>query len=221
MDEGSAGRGRLTQKGLAMRERIVEAAADLVFKSGARETSLDEVRHEVGASKSQLYHYFSDKDGLISAVIDFQGLRVLEAQQPELGAIDSWETLRRWRDKLVQLAGAYGRAGGCPIGSLANELAAQDQGFSAALSSQFAAWAAQIEQGFAAMQARGALAADHDPKGLSLLFLTAIQGGLLFAKLQRSSERLATVLDQLIGLIERPAGPAPQHGPSAGSGRAP
>ena len=36
----------------AMREGIVAAAAELVFKSGARETSLDDVRHHVGASKS-------------------------------------------------------------------------------------------------------------------------------------------------------------------------
>src|SRR5689334_400790 len=101
MSEGDDRRARLTPKGHAMRERIVEAAAGLAFRSGARETSLDEVRREVGASKSQLYHYFSDKDELLDAVIEHQGLRLLENQQPELGAIESWETLGRWRDKLV------------------------------------------------------------------------------------------------------------------------
>ena len=47
-----------------MRERIVAAAAEFVFKSGARETSLDDVRHHVGTSKCQLCHYFADKDKL-------------------------------------------------------------------------------------------------------------------------------------------------------------
>ena len=56
-----------------MREGIVAAAAELVFKSGARETSLDDVRHHVGAGKSQLYHYFADKDEVPQAVIEFQG----------------------------------------------------------------------------------------------------------------------------------------------------
>ena len=50
MKDTSVGRGRLTAKGRAMRERIVAAAAELVFKSGARETSLDDVRHHVGRS---------------------------------------------------------------------------------------------------------------------------------------------------------------------------
>ncbi len=70
---------RLTSKGRAMRDRIVQSAADLVFSSGARETTLDQVRSAVGASKSQLYHYFSDKDELLHGVIDFQGARVIHA----------------------------------------------------------------------------------------------------------------------------------------------
>ena len=49
-EDTSVGRERLTAKGRAMRERIVAAAAELVFKSGARETSLDDVRHHVGAA---------------------------------------------------------------------------------------------------------------------------------------------------------------------------
>jgi len=73
MKDTSVGRERLTAKGRAMREGIVAAAAELVFKSGARETSLDDVRHHVGASKSQLYHYFADKDEVPQAVIEFQG----------------------------------------------------------------------------------------------------------------------------------------------------
>ena len=92
--------GRLTAKGRAMRDRIVQSAAELIFATGARETTLDQVRSAVGASKSQLYHYFGDKDELLRAVIDFQGALIMEAQQPELGAINSIASLKRWRDKL-------------------------------------------------------------------------------------------------------------------------
>jgi AcrR family transcriptional regulator len=53
---------RLTSKGRAMRDRIVQSAAELIYEAGARETTLDQVRSAVGASKSQLYHYFADKD---------------------------------------------------------------------------------------------------------------------------------------------------------------
>lgn len=202
MSEALTGRARLTPKGRAMRERIVACAADLVFKSGAGETSLDDVCRHVGASKSQLYHYFSDKDALLRAVIEFQGLRVIEAQQPELAAVNSLESLRNWRDKLVRLAEAFGKIGGCPLGSLANELAPYDQSHRAALVAQFEAWRGEIERAFVAMRTGGALDASFDPKSLSALFLSTIQGGLLFAKLQGSPETLAAALDQLIGLIE-------------------
>lgn len=193
---------RLTSKGRAMRERIVQSAADLVFASGARETTLDQVRSAVGASKSQLYHYFSDKDELLHGVIDFQGARVIHAQQPELGAIDSIKSLKRWRDKLVQLCDTYGRIGGCPTGSLANELASHSENHRRVLSAHFDCWAAEIERGLLRMQASGCLEPPLNPKILSITFLTAIQGGLLLAKLQRSSTALATALDEIIRFIE-------------------
>jgi TetR/AcrR family transcriptional regulator, transcriptional repressor for nem operon len=193
---------RLTSKGRAMRERIVRSAADLVFGSGARETTLDQVRSAVGASKSQLYHYFSDKDELLRGVIDFQGARVIHAQQPELGAIDSIKSLKRWRDKLVQLCETYGRIGGCPTGSLANELASHSESHRRVLSAHFDCWAAEIERGLLRMQASGYLEPPLNPKILSITFLTAIQGGLLLAKLQRSSTALATALDEIIRFIE-------------------
>jgi TetR/AcrR family transcriptional regulator, transcriptional repressor for nem operon len=205
---------RLTAKGRAMRDRIVQSAAELIFATGARETTLDQVRSAVGASKSQLYHYFGDKEELLSAVIDFQGALIIEAQQPELGAIDSIASLKRWRDKLVQLSDAQGRIGGCPIGSLANELASHSETHRRALAAHFDHWAALIEDGLLRMQASGRLAPPLDPKALSTTILTAVQGGLLLAKLQRSSMALGAALDEIIQAIERSSKrpkPRPQH----------
>ena len=206
--------GRLTAKGRAMRDRIVQSAAELIFATGARETTLDQVRSAVGASKSQLYHYFGDKDELLRAVIDFQGALIMEAQQPELGAIDSIASLKRWRDKLVQLSDAHGRIGGCPIGSLANELASHSETHRRALAAHFDHWAALIEDGLLRMQASGRLGASLDPKALSTTILTAVQGGLLLTKLQRSSMALGAALDEIIQSIERNSKrpkPRPQH----------
>jgi len=194
---------RLTPKGCAMRDRIVRSAAELIYEAGAHETTLDQVRSAVGASKSQLYHYFADKDELLHGVIDLQGARIIHAQQPELGAIDSIASLKRWRDKLVQLCDASGRIGGCPIGSLANELAGHSENHRRALAAHFDLWAAQIEDGLLRAQSSGRLGPALDAKALGITFLTAIQGGLLLAKLQGSSRALATALDEIIRLIER------------------
>src|SRR5437899_267487 len=58
-----------TAKGRATRERIVQAAAKLVAEKGAAGMSLDDVRARTGASRSQLYHYFEDRDDLAHAAI--------------------------------------------------------------------------------------------------------------------------------------------------------
>ncbi len=191
-----------TAKGRAMRDRIIETAGELIFASGAQLTTLDHVKAAAGASKSQLYHYFSDKDALVQGVIDFQGDRVIEAQQPELGAIDSIKSLKRWRNKLVQLCDAFGVNGGCPMGSLASELSCHSENHRRALAAHFDHWAALIEEGLQRMQANSQLGPALNPKTLSTALLTAIEGGLLFAKLQRSSTAMATALDEIIRLIE-------------------
>ena len=75
-----------------------------------------------GVSKSQLYHYFADKDALVLEVIARQTERVLDAQRPHLEAMDSLSALNAWRDAIVRLnKAAQGK--GCPLGSLASELA--------------------------------------------------------------------------------------------------
>src|SRR5215469_15803510 len=93
----------LTARGVATRARIVEAAADLFYVHGAERTSLDDVMAASGASKSQLYHYFADKDALVLEVIARQTERVLDAQQPHLGALDSLPALKAWRNAVVRL----------------------------------------------------------------------------------------------------------------------
>jgi AcrR family transcriptional regulator len=50
------------------------------YAQGVERTSLDDVMAASGVSKSQLYHYFADKDALVLEVIARQTERVLDAQ---------------------------------------------------------------------------------------------------------------------------------------------
>src|SRR5437762_7204493 len=144
----------LTARGAATRSRIVEAAADLIYAHGVERTSLDEVMATSGVSKSQLYHYFADKDALVLEVIARQTERVLDAQQPHLEALDSLPALRAWRDAIVRLnKAAQGK--GCPLGSLASELANDSEPARKRLAGSFAMWRGHIEQGLTKMRECG------------------------------------------------------------------
>src|SRR5436305_12113835 len=95
--------GPATAKGRAMRERILQAAAELVAEKGAAGMSLDDVRARAGASRSQLYHYFEDRDDLVRAVIGVTTDAVIGVQGELLEHLDSWAGINRWFDALVEL----------------------------------------------------------------------------------------------------------------------
>jgi TetR/AcrR family transcriptional regulator, transcriptional repressor for nem operon len=192
----------LTARGAATRARIVEAAADLIYAQGVERTSLDDVMAASGVSKSQLYHYFADKEALVLEVIARQTERVLEAQRPHLEALDSLPALKAWRDAIVRLNKAV-KSRGCPLGSLASELANDSEPARKRLADSFSLWRDRIENGLAKMRQRGELSAAADPHDLALALLSAVEGGLLLAKTTRSSRPLEIALDMAIDHVAR------------------
>lgn len=192
----------LTARGAATRSRIVEAAADLIYAHGVERTSLDDVMAVSGVSKSQLYHYFADKSALVLEVIAKQTERILDAQRPELAALDSLPSLKAWRNAFVRLNKAAGGRG-CPLGSLASELANDSEPARKHLAASFAMWRDRIEQGLIKMRERGELAASANPRELALALLSAVEGGLLLAKTTRSSRPLEIALDMAIDHVAR------------------
>src|ERR1700732_2882062 len=112
-----------TAKGQSTRTRIVQAAAELVAENGAAGTSLDDVGSRARTSRSQLYHYFDDRDDLIRAVVGATTDSVLLAQDELLEHLDTWTGIDRWFRALVALQEEREARGGCPVGSLVGPLA--------------------------------------------------------------------------------------------------
>ncbi|SDU93733.1 DNA-binding transcriptional regulator, AcrR family [Microlunatus sagamiharensis] len=192
---------RLTAKGEATRARIVDAASSLVFAHGVTRTGVEDIQREAGVSASQLYHYFGDKQTLMRAVIAHQTEAVLAAQRPELDSLDTFEALLRWRDRLVTLQRSRHCVGGCPIGSIAAEVADEDPQARADLVAGFEQWEAPLRSGLATMRDRGLLRPDTDTDRLALALLAALQGGLLLTQTRRTTVPLEAALDSMIELI--------------------
>ena len=190
---------RLTARGAATKARIVAGAASLVHERGVAGTSLDAVMTATGTSRSQLYHYFVNKDALISEVIKTQLGRVIAAQEPCLREVTSWEGLQRWCDHLVTMARATQGVGGCPLGSLVGELADRSDSARHELVRSFAHWQSYLSDGFAAMRDNGELAAGADVDELALTMMSALQGGLLMAQATRSARPLDLALNMALG----------------------
>jgi len=194
----------LTPRGAATKRRIVEAAAELVYAGGgAGRMSLDEVMEASGTSKSQLYHYFANKDALLREVVDFQTRRILQANAAHLDDLDSFQALRAWRNMIIAVNRAGGNFRGCPIGSLADELATQSEEARSLLAESFEAWRGIIENALVRMKERGEITRSANTEAISTAVLAAIQGGILLSKTVRKSEPLEAAFDMALGHIER------------------
>src|ERR1700747_3326358 len=116
MSTTSASPQPLTRKGRKTRQRIVDAAADLIFRQGVAHTTIEDVRAAADVSSSQLYHYFDDKPALVRAVVDHQAGTMIGGQETfDFSTLDG---LRAWRDFVVAGQREHRCIGGCPIGSL-------------------------------------------------------------------------------------------------------
>lgn len=192
---------RLTARGSETKARIVDVAITLVRERGVAGTSLDAVMTATGTSKSQLYHYFADKDALISEVIKSELGRVIGRQEPLLREVTSWEGLQRWCDHLVTMTRATQGVGGCPLGSFASEIADRSESARHELARSFAEWQSYLSKGFAVMRDNGELAAEADPEDLALTMMSALQGGLLMAQVTRSARPLELALNMGLGHV--------------------
>lgn len=190
----------LTQRGAATRARIVDAATTLVETQGLANTSLDAVLALSKASKSQLYHYFADRDDLILAVVARKIEIVLRTNEPLLSELSSIAQLRRWRDALVAQAREVDGAGGCPLGSLVGELGESPRA-RAAIAQGFTAWREYFVRGYTRMKQTGQLRRSARPGDLATATLAALQGGLLLSQVERTSRPLEASLDMAIANV--------------------
>jgi TetR/AcrR family transcriptional regulator, transcriptional repressor for nem operon len=184
-----------TRKGKEARERILHAATDLVAEKGAAGMSLDDIKARAGVSSSQLYHYFEDRDDLVRSIIEVTADELLDVQGEMLDHLDTWAGIDRWFDALVALQVERHARGGCPIGSLAGQLAERDPRARAAIAAGLERWEARLREGLTRMKARGRLAAHADPATLATATMASVQGGLLLTQVRRDPGQLRIALD--------------------------
>lgn len=191
----------LTRKGQATRERILEAATELIGRNGVAGTSTEDVRKAAGVSGSQLYHYFDSKQALVRAVITRQAEAPLVAGQPVMGALDSFDALRAWADAAIEHQERNSGRGDCTLTSLAGELGPVDEQAREDLCHAFQRWQSLLHDGLRAMRQRGDLRPESDLDELAMVLLTALQGGSLLSQTLRSATPMRVSLNAALAYV--------------------
>ena len=199
---------KITERGRLTRQRIIEATGEQILASGIGGTTLDTVRAATLTSKSQLFHYFpGGKVELVREVADWEGRQLLEAQEPEIHDLGSWESWERWRALLVEYYIGRGRWA-CPIGSLATQAAMTDPGLASTIAESMRAWRGALAKGVQRMQSTGTVDKSADSERIAIVILAAIQGGLLLSQPEGSAWPLEAALDTALAPLHRVASTA-------------
>ena len=191
----------MTSRGAATKARIVEAANQLMFERGVALTTRADVRTASATSKSQLYQHFADKNALVREVIEFRAEALLAQQRRRLEKVDSLRGLELWRDEMVERNALRDGAYGCPLGSIANEIADHDEDTRRIIANHFDEWLQIIVDTIDRLKARGVLRGDADPRALAGGLLAALQGGYLLAKTSRDVSLMRVAVDMAIAQI--------------------
>jgi TetR/AcrR family transcriptional regulator, lmrAB and yxaGH operons repressor len=181
------------------RQPIVNAAVTLFRRQGYSATGLNDIVDESGAPKGSLYHYFpAGKASIAVAAVEEAGRRVAETVAQLARETPSAGALIKGHARL--LAGWMRKSGfrdGCPITTVLLELTPADRAVAQAGRSAYAARLAILSDklmadGFPAERA----------ERLAGLCVSAIQGALIQARVERSGEPLEAAADELARMLD-------------------
>ena len=190
----------ITRRGRASRERIVERAAELFAERGIAATTVDEVLAAAGAGKGQFYHYFRGRDELAAAAVGFRCAQVVAGLTQALGGVSSLAGLE---EALAGFIAGFEQAGlpGCPIGTLAAEVAGRNEEARLQAAAGFDAWERLLADALERMRQRGELRADASPAVLATGLLATIEGGMVLSQARKDMASLRLAVEAGLALV--------------------
>lgn len=200
---------RHTAKGEHTRQRILEAADRLIGRRGMTRVTLEDVRAEANVSSSQIYHYFADKQALISAVIDHRD-SVSEADESMVGSFESADAMQSWVQGLVEGQRQSQVAGGCPFVTLGSGLMDLDVDTRTQIARIFRRCEDGIRAGYRTRHANNELGPNADPDALATMTLATAVGGLVLAQLNRDPQPLQVALDAMLDCLQSQRAKSPK-----------
>lgn len=183
------------------KEKILSSAAQLFHQQGVNGTSVDDVLSESGTGKSQFYHYFGSKDSLVRAVVDHHHMRTQHMNE-SLKKIESFDELLTWWSSSMKEVLSDNEFYGCPVGTMANEMAMNDEELRSSLDTTFDKWIGGFARAFAVLRAKGELVNESDPDELAEFMVASFQGASLIAKTKQDRQVLFRCMTNCLNYLQ-------------------
>ena len=169
------------------RERLLQAAADLMWERSFQATGVDELCQRANARKGSFYHYFPSKSELAVAAIEASWAQVrTQVFEPAFsGAGGGLAQLKSLGKRVLEfqkaVAADKGTVLGCPFGNLGQEMALQDEHIRVALQRIFEAHCDYFEGALLRAEQLGEIPpGNHRQRARSIFAL--LEGALMLSK---------------------------------------
>ena len=172
----------------------MERAAELFAARGIAATTVDEVIAAAGAGKGQFYHYFRSRDELAAAAVGYRCAQVIAGLTEALDGVSSLAGLDQ---ALAAFIAGFEQMGmpGCPIGTLAAEVAGRNEEARLQAAAGFDAWERLLADALERIRQRGELRANAEPAALATGLLASIEGGMVLSQARRDAASLRVAVE--------------------------
>jgi TetR/AcrR family transcriptional regulator, transcriptional repressor for nem operon len=109
------------KRGSAKRERLVNAARDVIHRQGVEATTLADIASAADVPLGNVYYYFKTKDELVAAVVEAHA-EIVRATLAEVGRSRSPKARLKAFIRMLADQGEETALYGCPQGTLCSEL---------------------------------------------------------------------------------------------------
>src|ERR1700721_2950093 len=190
------------------RERLLQAAAREIYRSGFQSASLDTILASARVTKGALYYHFRNKEALGYAVVE-------EVISPDVRG--TWvRPLQSVKDPIDTLIGIVQElsvrpkdvCGGCQLNNLAQEMSPLDAGFRKRLETIFDAWRDAVASVLREGQAHGSVRRDVEPHDAAGLLIAMVEGYGSLAKNAQDPKVMKAGITNIVSWLRSIRAPA-------------
>ena len=175
-----------------MKERLTDAALDLIWENSYGATSVDAICGRAGAKKGSFYYFFKSKSELTAAALEAEwNKRKADMDalfSPTIPPIERFERYFDYvHDRLAELQKACGSILGCPLLTIGSEVGTQDQGVRDTVDRIWDRKIKYFESAIRDAHAEGLIEAP-DPEAKAKMLFACYHGTLTQARIQNDIE---------------------------------
>ena len=195
-----------------MKERLTDAALDLIWHNSYGATSVDAICERAGAKKGSFYYFFKSKSALTAAALEAEwnkNKKNMDALfSPTIPPLERFDRYFEYvHDHLAEIQQACGSILGCPLLTIGSEVGTQDEAVRDTVARIWDRKIRYFESAIRDAHAQGLVEAP-DPQAKAKMLFACYHGTLTQARIQNDVELIRDfkqVAMDVLGVKHEPA----------------